>query len=39
MEEGEDRLGEDEVVLMMMVMMMSGMVVRASVKVNRQETY
>jgi len=24
-EEGEDRLGEDEVVLMMMVMMMSGM--------------
>ena len=25
MEEGEDRLGEDEVVLMMMVMMMSGM--------------
>ena len=28
MEESEDRLGEDEVVLMMMVMMMSGMVVR-----------
>jgi len=27
-EESEDRLGEDEVVLMMMVMMMSGMVVR-----------
>ena len=28
MEESEDRLGEDEVVLMMMVMMMSGTVVR-----------
>jgi len=27
-EESEDRLGEDEVVLMMMVMMMSGMVAR-----------
>jgi len=27
-EESEDRLGEDEVVLMMMVMMMSGTVVR-----------
>jgi len=27
-EESEDRLGEDEVVLMMMVMMMSGMAVR-----------
>ena len=36
MEENEDRLGG--VVFIIMVMMMSGMVVRANVDVNRQET-
>ena len=35
MEENEGRLGEEEVVLLVMFMMMSGMVVRVNVNVNR----
>ena len=35
MEENEDHLGEEEVVLIVMVMMMSGMVVRVNVNMNR----
>jgi len=34
-EENEDHLGEEEVVLIVMVMMMSGMVVRVNVNMNR----